>query len=430
MSFALRPHSRPAAVLIATIGALLIAGCSKQDEKKQQKPQGPAQVEYVTLRPQSITLTTDLPGRVVAHRIAEIRPQVNGVILKRLFVEGATVKAGQQLYQIDPSLYQASLNSAQASENKAQASVKSARLLAERYKPLVEARAVSKQELANAVSSQGQAEADVASARSSIATARINLRYTKVLSPITGRTGRSSVTEGALVTQNQANALVTVQQLDPIYVDVVQPTTALLRLQREMAAGTLKTAGDNQAVVTLVLEDGHDYPLPGKLKFSEVTVDQSTGSVTLRAEFPNPNGMLLPGMFVRERLAEGVDDQALLVPQIGVTHDQRGDPTAMVVNAEGKAELRKIKTDRAIGDKWLVTDGLKSGDKVIVIGLQSAKPGAAVAGKETTPEKAAAEASAASAAGGASGAAGAASSGASGAGSGASGAGSSASAAR
>ncbi len=362
------------------VPAVLLMACTKHAPPAPPPPQ----VRYLTVEPQSVTITTELPGRTNAYRIAEIRPQVSGVILKRMFVEGHDVRAGQQLYQIDPAPYQATLDSARASLEKAQAALVSATALAERYKPLTEARAVSRQDYDNAVSSQAQAKADVASAKASIESARINLLYTKVLSPISGRTGRSSVTEGALVTAAQTTDLVVVQQLDPIYVDVVQPITLLLRLKRELAAGTIKKVGDNQALVRISLEDNSDYPHAGKLKFAEVTVDTGTGSVTLRAEFPNPEGTLLPGMFVHERIDEGVNEAALLVPQQGVTHDARGEPTAMVLNANNQAELRVLKTDRAIGDQWLVSDGIKAGDKVIVQGLQSIKPATALDAKPIT----------------------------------------------
>jgi membrane fusion protein (multidrug efflux system) len=362
------------------VPAALLIGCAKQ----APRPPPPPQVRFLTVEPQSVTITTDLPGRTNAYRIAEIRPQVSGVILKRTFVEGHDVRAGQQLYQIDPAPYQASLDSARAALEKAQAAVVSATALVDRYKPLTEARAVSRQDYDNAVSSEAQAKADVASAKASIETARINLLYTKVLSPIAGHTGRSSVTEGALVTAAQTTDLVVVQQLDPIYVDVVQPITLLLRLKRELASGQLKKVGDNQALVKLTLEDNSAYAHAGKLKFAEVTVDTGTGSVTLRAEFPNPDGTLLPGMFVHEQIDEGVNEAALLVPQQGVTHDARGDATAMVLNANNQADLRVIKTDRAIGDQWLVSEGLKAGDKVIVQGLQSIKPGAALDAKPIT----------------------------------------------
>jgi membrane fusion protein (multidrug efflux system) len=343
-------------------------------------------VRFVAVAPQSVAITTSLPGRTTAYRIAEIRPQVSGVILKRMFIEGHDVKAGQQLYQIDPAPYQASLDSARAALIKADASVVSASALADRYKPLAEARAVSRQDYDNAVASEAEAKADVASAKASVETARINLVYTKVLSPIAGRSGRSAFTEGALVTASQTTDLVVIQQLDPIYVDVTQPSTLLLRLKRELASGKLTKTGENQALVKLTLEDGTQYAHPGMLKFAEVTVDQGTGSVTLRAEFPNPDGTLLPGMFVHEQIEEGVDPAALLVPQQGVTHDSRGEPTVMVLNADHKAALRVVKTDRAVGDQWLVSDGLKAGDKVIVVGLQSIKPGQVVDGKAITLE--------------------------------------------
>lgn len=371
-------------LLLSTLAALL-AACGKKDEPPPPPP--PPEVGVFTVQARPVALTTDLPGRTVAFRVAEVRPQVNGVILKRLFVEGSTVKAGQPLYQIDPAPFQASLNSAAAAQKRAEATVVSSRLLAERYKPLADALAVSRQDYDNAVASQAQAEADVASAKANVETARINLVYTRVLSPISGRTGRSSVTEGALVASGQTTSLVTVQQLDPIYVDVVQPSTLLLRLRRELADGTLKKSGDDQAQVRLSLEDGTPYPVLGKLRFAEVTVDQGTGSVTLRSVYPNPTATLLPGMFVHEQIEEGINEQAILVPQQGVTRSARGEPTALVVTADNKAELRTIKTDRAIGDQWLVTDGLKPGDKVIVRGLQSAKPGTAVTPHELTVEQ-------------------------------------------
>ncbi len=296
---------------------------------------------------------------------------MNGIILKRLFVEGSEVKAGQQLYQIDPAPYKATYDSAVAAEASAQA-------LAERYKPLAEANAVSKQDYDNAVASYRQAQATVE-------TARINLVYTKVLSPITGRIGRSSVTEGALVTANQASALATVQQLDPVYIDVTQPSTTLLRLRREAAAGLLKQNEAGKTQVRLRLEDGSEYAQPGTLEFSEVTVDTGTGSVTLRALMPNPERLLLPGMFVREQIEEGIRQGALLVPQQGITHDQKGEPNALVVGPEGTVELRVLKTDRAVGDQWAVTSGLKPGERVIIEGVQFAKPGSKVIAEEYRP---------------------------------------------
>jgi membrane fusion protein (multidrug efflux system) len=341
----------------------------------------------MTLQTQPVSLVTELPGRTVPFRIAEVRPQVNGVILKRLFTEGSPVKAGQQLYLIDPAPFEASLLSAQAALARAQATATSTRLLAQRYKPLAEARAVSQQDYDNAVASQDQAAADVASAKAALDTARINLAYTKVLAPISGRTGRSSVTEGALVAANQATALLVIQQLDPIYVDVTQASTVLLRLQRAFEAGKLKKAGESQAEAKLLLEDGTPYAERGTLQFSEVTVDSGTGSVTLRAVFPNPKNTLLPGMFVREQLEEGVAERGLLVPQRAVAHNPRGEATVTVVDAENKPMNRVIKTERAIGDQWLVSDGVAAGDKIIVLGIQGVQPGVAVHPHAVTPQE-------------------------------------------
>lgn len=325
----------------------------------------------MTLRAQAVPITTELPGRVTPYRVADVRPQVSGIIQKRLFVEGSEVKAGQQLYQIDPAPYRAAYDSAVAARA-------AARALAERYKPLAEANAVSKQDYDNAVASKLEAEA-------AVETAHINLVYTKVLSPISGRLGRSFVTEGALVTANQSTALATVQQLDPIYVDVTQPSTTLLRLRREADAGLLKRNAAGQPEVRLLLEDGSEYPHPGVLEFSEVTVDVGTGSVTLRALIPNPERLLLPGMFVRAVIQEGVREGSLLAPQQAVTHNQQGQPTALVVGPDNTVQLRVLQTDRAIGDQWLVTQGLQPGDRVIVEGMQLVKPGAKAIPEEYQP---------------------------------------------
>jgi membrane fusion protein, multidrug efflux system len=363
--------------------ALVLAGCGQQ-QKSVQKQDAVPEATVATLAPQRVEIVSELPGRTAPYRVAEVRPQVTGVVLKRLFSEGGEVRADQQLYQINPASYQAAYDSAQASLAHAQAALNSAKLLAERYRTLIEAHAVSKQQYDDAVASQQQVEADVASAKAAIETARINLVYTKVLAPISGRVGRSTVTEGALVTSDQTSALATVQQLDPIYVDVTQSTTQLMRLQRELANGQLQNADANQATVKLVFDDGTEYAQPGKLLFSEVTVDQGTGSVTLRAVFPNPQRQLLPGMFVHARLVEGVSEQALLVPQQGVARNQRGEPTALVVGQGNKVEMRALKVDRAIGDKWLVVDGVKAGDKVVVEGLQKTRPGMVVRAVEAT----------------------------------------------
>jgi membrane fusion protein (multidrug efflux system) len=382
-----RDATRPALSRVVTVLLLLgaLAGC---DDKPKQAGGGPPPkpaVTVVTLKAQPVSLTTDLPGRTTAFRVAEVRPQVGGVILKRDFTEGDVVQAGQLLYQIDPAPYQAAVASAEASLAHAIASVKTAQSTVSRYRPLTAAQAISKQDLDNAVGTLQQNEADVASARASLQTANINLAYTRVTAPITGRTGRSSVTEGALVTASQSTSLVTVTQLNPIYVDIVQPSTTLLRLKRELAAGQLKTDGNDQAVVKLILEDGTKYDQPGKLQFSEVSVDQSTGAVALRAIFPNDAGLLLPGMFVRGQIEEGVRQNAILAPQQGVTHDQKGDPTALVVGADDKVELRVLTTNRAIGTDWLVTSGLKAGDRIITEGLQKVRPGVQVTATEAAP---------------------------------------------
>lgn len=362
-----------AAALLLSAG-LTISACGKKQAPKMQA--GPPEVGVVTIQPKTIALTTELPGRTTSHLIAEVRPQVGGIILKRLFVEGADVKAGQVLYQIDPALYQAALASARANQARAEATLNVTRIKADRYRELVKIKAVSQQEYDDAEAAFMQAEADLAAAKAAVETARINLAYTKVTAPISGRIGRSFVTDGALVTASQAMALATIQQLDPIYVDVTQSTSELLRLKKSLSSGILKKSGSAQ--VKLLLEDSSLYSQTGTLKFSEVTVDQSTGSVTLRALFPNPNQQLLPGMFVRAVLEEGVSEQAILVPQRGVSRTPKGDAQVLLVGAEEKVEPRLIKVLRTVGDTWLVNEGLKAGDRVIVEGLQKARPGTPV----------------------------------------------------
>lgn len=347
-----------AMVSAVALATFTLVGCQ---EASAPPPQQTPQVGIVTLQAEPYTLTTELPGRTSAFRIAEVRPQVDGIIQKRLFQEGTEVKAGQQLYQIDPSVYQASLKSAEAT-------LASARSLADRYKALVSDQAVSRQSYDEARAAQLTAEA-------ALEKARIDLRYTKVLAPISGRIGRSAVTEGALVNNGQATAMATIQQLDPIYVDVTQSTKELLRLRRDLESGQLQKAGDNAAKVRLTLEDGSTYEHEGTLEFSEVSVDEGTGSVTLRAMFPNPEHTLLPGMFVHAQLSSGVNQQAILAPQQGVTRDLKGQAVAMVVNAENKVEMRQLEADRAVGDRWLVTKGLNPGDRLITEGLQFVQPG-------------------------------------------------------
>lgn len=361
-------------ILVAAVAAALLAACSKQDSG----PPPPPEVGVITIAPRKVDITDQLPGRTTAFRVAEVRPQVTGIVQKRLFSEGSEVKAGQQLFQIDAGSYRASLQSAEAALKRAEAQAVTAKLLQERYAPLIAANAVSKQENDDAIAARARAEADVAAARAAVESARINVVYTQVLSPINGRIGRTLVTEGALVTSGQPSPLATVQQLDPIYVDITQSSTDMLRLQKQLANGDLVKSGDNQAEVALTLEDGTLYSERGTLKVSEVSVDPSTGSVGLRAVFPNPRRELLPGMFVRAQLTRGTREQALLVPQRGVTRNQKGEATVLVVDAENKVAEKVVTADRAIGNDWLITTGLAAGDRVIVDGVQKAKPGSPV----------------------------------------------------
>jgi len=368
--------------LIATLGILLpvtlMTGCSQKTSANAPRQAAPPEVGIVVVRPQPVTLTTELPGRTSPHLIAEVRPQVNGIILKRVFIEGSDVKAGQMLYQIDPAMYQASFASAKASLSRSEANLGSLKLKEERYRDLVKIKAVSQQDYDDAYAGLKQAEADVAASRAAVETARINLAYTRVTAPISGRIGRSSVTDGALVTASQPVALATIQQLSSMYVDVTQSSADLLKLKQNLASGLMKSNGAAQARVKLLLEDGSAYPLPGNLNFSEVTVDQSTGSVTLRATFPNPRQVLLPGMFVRAILEEGVNEQAILVPQRGVTRNTKGEALVLVVGSGEKVEQRLIKVARTVGDSWLVSEGLAAGDRVILEGIQRARPGTTV----------------------------------------------------
>ncbi len=362
--------------LLALVSAtVLLTACGGPPGGPPPQLSGPPQVGVLVVQPQRVALDTELPGRTVPYQIAEVRPQVTGLIQKRSFEEGSLVKAGEPLYQIDAASYQANYDSARAALAKSEANLRSTRLKSERYNELVAIKAVSQQDQDDASAALQQGEAEVASAKAALETARIDLARTRVVSPITGRIGKSSVTPGALVTANQATLLSTVQQLDPIYVDVTQASSAVLRLKSALAQGELKSGGPNAAVVKLVLEDGSTYPLAGKLQFSDVTVDQGTGAITLRAVFPNPKADLLPGMYVRAVVEEGVSDQALLVPQPAVSRDSAGKPIAYVVAADGKLESRVITTGRAIGDKWLVTSGLKAGERLVVEGQQRARPG-------------------------------------------------------
>ncbi|MCM7549044.1 efflux RND transporter periplasmic adaptor subunit [Enterobacter hormaechei] len=351
--------------------ATLLTGCDGQ-ENPQQHAQAP-QVSVHIVKSAPLAVTTELPGRTDAYRVAEVRPQVSGIILHRNFTEGSDVKAGDSLYQIDPATYEAAYDNAKGELVKAQAAANIAHLTVKRYVPLVGTQYVSKQEYDQAVATAQQADASVVAAKAGVESARINLAYTKVTSPINGRIGKSSVTEGALVTNGQATALATVQQLDPIYVDVTQSSSDFMRLKQQ----TSLQKGDTSSV-ELLMENGQPYPLKGTLQFSDVTVDESTGSITLRALFPNPQHMLLPGMFVRARIDEGTQPDAILVPQQGVTRTPRGDATVLVVNDKNQVESRTVVAPQAIGDRWLITEGLKNGDRVIISGLQKVRPGVTV----------------------------------------------------
>ena len=356
---------------------ILAEGCSSG----AGQPTGPApvpEVAAVTVQPQRVELTTELPGRTSPYLVAEIRPQVNGIIKKREFREGSDVKAGQLLYQIDPAPFQVALDSASASLGKAKANLPSIQLKAERCRELLNDRAVSKQDYDDAAAALAQAKAEVEYWKSSVAAARINLGYTRVTAPISGRIGKSSVTDGALVTAYQPMSLATIQQLDPIYVDVSQSSAELLRLRRSLEAGRLSHDGKNGRKVRILLEDGTPYALEGTLQFRDVTVDQATGSFTLRIVVPNPQHMLLPGMYVRALILEGVAEQAILIPQQGVNRNPKGEPFALVVDEKGLVQQRMLTLNRALGDQWLVSGGLSPGERVIVEGSLNVRPGAAV----------------------------------------------------
>jgi membrane fusion protein (multidrug efflux system) len=331
-----------------------------------------------TLRSERVVLTMELPGRTAAYLIAEVRPQVNGIIQKRQFREGSDVAAGSLLYQIDPAPYEAAHDQARAALAVAEANLPAARLRAERLKGLVEIHAVGRQEYDDAAAALLRAEASVASARAAVASARINLSYTPLRAPISGRVGKSTVTVGALVTAYQPTPLAVIQQLDPIYVDVTQASADVLRLRRNLQSGRITHGGPKQSKVKLVLEDGTPYTREGQLQFRDVTVDPTTGSVVLRMVFPNPDATLLPGMYVRAVVEEGVRDKAVLAPQQGITRDAKGTARALVIGAQGKVEERTLVLDRPFGDRWLVTEGLEDGDQVIVEGLQKVRPGVAV----------------------------------------------------
>ena len=370
-------------VMAAFLSISVLTGCGKPPGGPPPAP-GTPEVGILAVQAQRVVFSTELPGRTAPFMIAEIRPQVSGIVQKRSFTEGSTVKAGQVLYLIDPATYRATYNSDLAALAKAEASLTSVRLKNERYKELAALDAVSRQDYDDAVSSLGESRADVASAKANVESSRINLTYTQVNAPITGRIGKSGITPGALVTANQTSTMATIQQLDPIYVDVTQPSAALLRLKKSLSNGEIQKSGATAAKVRLKLEDGSLYPLEGTLEFSDVTVDQDTGAITLRAVFPNPNADLLPGMYVRAVLEEGFKEQGLLVPQQAVSRDSTGKPMTYVVGKDNTLERRELTTDRAIGDQWLISSGLNVGDQLVVDGQQRASAGVKV---KTVPWK-------------------------------------------
>nr|AGU11484.1 HlyD family secretion protein [uncultured organism] len=367
--------------VLASSALLALTACG--GGQQQQAPQGPPTVGYVVAREAPVTLTTELPGRTTAFETSEVRPQVNGIVLDRLFVEGDVVHKGQALYRIDPAPYQAQVASARAALTRARSSIASSAALARRYGELVKINAIARQEFENAQTSAAQAQADVSAQQAALQSAQIDLARTTIRAPITGRIGRSLFTTGALVSASQANALATIQRIDPVYVDIQESSADLLKLRQQILSGQLTR--DGNAKVKLKLEDGSEYGAQGTLRFADVTVDPTTGSQVIRALFPNPNGLLLPGMFVRASLAEGTQAKAILVPQRAVSRDERGEPTVLVIGAGNKIEARSLQSNRTSGDNWIVTGGLKPGDKVIVEGAMMLRPGMPVQGKPWDP---------------------------------------------
>lgn len=360
--------------LVVAFGVALAACSSKEQQQEMPAPQ----VGVITVQPEAATLTSELAGRLTSSMVSDVRPQVGGIIQKRLFEEGSLVKKGQLLYQIDPAPYQAAYDQALANQKRAEATLKSISAKADRYAELVKINAVSKQDAEDAAAARDQAAAEVAAARAAVQTARINLDYTRVTAPISGRIGRSTFTPGALVTAGQEDALATIQTLDPIYVDVTQSGAELMALREAHLKGSIKSASGETAKVRIILPNGKPYAQEGTLKFSEVTVDPTSGSAVIRASVPNPDGLLLPGMYVKAQLTEGVATEAILAPQQAISRNERGEAVAMLVNAEGKVEPRIVTAARAVGNKWMITDGLTAGETLIVDGFMKIRPGAPV----------------------------------------------------
>ena len=373
---------KPFSIVAVCIGlAVAIAGCGRP----QPPPMPPPTVGFVILKTEPVTLTTELPGRVSALESSDVRPQINGVIRRRDFVEGSVVKAGQVLYEIEDAPYRAAVLNAQGQLAQAQANIRSTQLQADRYRQLVALNGVSKQDADNADAAAAQAKATVVAQRGALQAAQVNLDFTRIRAPISGRIGRSLFTPGALVQSGQAGALATIQRMDQVYVDITQSAADLLSLRAAMSGGGIARPAPDSAQVQLVLPDGEVYPAEGVLRFADVTVDATTGAVILRATFPNADGVLLPGLYVRARVVEGVRQQGLLAPQAGVTHNERGQATALVVGPGNVVVQRIIKTDQAVGDKWVVTDGLKAGDRIIVDGLLNLFPGTKVSPRPAGP---------------------------------------------
>ncbi len=364
-------HIVPLMVVIILLSCLIVDGCGKKEET--MAPPSP-EVAVVTVQSRQVVTTTELTGRTASNLIAEVRPQVGGIIQKRLFTEGADVRAGQPLFQIDPAIYQAAVSNAGAALARSEAQLTTVQLRADRLRELLAEKAVSQQDYDDAAAALKQTQADIQYGKANLETARINLQYTTITAPISGRIGRSGITEGALVTAHQPLALATIQKIDPMYVDVTQSTTDILKLRRKLQEGQL-SRNSNQQQVRLILDDGSEYPFKGKLQFQDITVDPTTGSVILRIVFPNPKGLLMPGMFVRAIVEEGVHKNAILVPQQAVSRDPKGNPLTLTVDKEGKVQQKPLTLDRAIGSEWLVSSGLEPGDKVIVEGMLKVKPG-------------------------------------------------------
>jgi membrane fusion protein (multidrug efflux system) len=378
MSITIRKPVQMTLAIAMLAGSLMLAGCQGQSRAASAAAESLVEVAIVTVAPQPVELTTELPGRTSAYQMAEIRPQVNGIIQQRLFREGADVKAGQQLYQVDPAPLRVKYDLAKASLGKARANLPSVQLRVERYQELLADNAVSRQDYDDAAATLGQTRADIQYWEAAVEAARIDLEYTRINAPFPGRIGRSHLKTGTLVTAYQAAPLATLQQLDPIYVDVVQSSADLLRLRRNLATGRLSKEDENGQKVRLFLEDGTPYPLEGTLQFADVTVDPTTGSFSMRIVVPNPDHILLPGMFVRAVVKEGVARQATLVPQQGVSRTPKGEPIVLVVDHAGTVRQRLLTLDRAIGDQWLIASGLATGEHLIVEGMLKVRPGMAV----------------------------------------------------